>query len=272
MAQIRFTKAVASGNDFIIIDNRDNKFSDDFSSIAKTLCKRKLSVGSDGLLILEDSKNADLKMRIFNPDGSEVTMCGNGARCTALFAYLNKWCSDNLKIQTEAGILEATVHNEKIRLRMTDPNHIRLDNDLGLGNTIFKAHFIDTGVPHVVHFLQDDVNIEGYPVREMGQKVRYHKLFEPEGTNANFAKVLSENKIRLRTYERGVEDETLACGTGAVASAIVSYLVNGTRQPVEVLTTSGDILNIYFSANNKKIHNVYLEGSAKIVYEGEVVI
>ncbi len=270
MAKITFTKVVGSGNDFVIIANRDSKLNNDLSNLAKNVCRRKVSIGADGLLVLEDSSKADFKMRVFNPDGSEVTMCGNGARCSALYAYTNKWCSDTLKIEVGAGIIEAQVKDDRVRLRMTDPTEIKLDNDLGIGNTIFKTHFINSGVPHVVHFLKDGINIDDYPVKQMGRKIRYHKIFEPEGTNANFVKVTSENRLKLRTYERGVEDETLACGTGAVASGIVSHLVNGTKQPVEVLTKSQDTLKVYFSVNNKKIRDVYLEGSAKIVYEGGI--
>lgn len=269
MREIPFTKVVGSGNDFIILDNRSNKFSEDLPNLAKHVCERKISIGADGFLVLESSNKADFKMRVFNPDGSEVTMCGNGARCSALYAYVNKWCSENLRMETIAGIIEALVHNDKVKLRITDPAEIKLDNDLGLGNTIFKIHFVNTGVPHVVHFLGDDINIEDYPVKQMGAKIRYHRSFEPEGTNANFVKIASENRIRLRTYERGVEDETLACGTGAVASSIVSHLVNGTKQPVEVLTKSGDVLKVYFNVVNKKFTEVYLEGSAKIVYDGK---
>ncbi len=269
MSKISFTKVVGSGNDFIILDNRGNKISEDLSNLARDVCKRKVSIGADGLLVLEDSNKADFKMRVLNPDGSEVTMCGNGARCSALYAYVNKWCSENLRMETIAGIIKAVVHDDKVKLRITDPAEIKLDNDLGLGNTIFKTHFVNTGVPHVVHFLGDNINIEDYPVKEMGAKIRYHRSFEPEGTNANFVKVASENRILLRTYERGVEDETLACGTGAVASSIVSHLVNGTKQPVEVLTKSGDVLKVYFNVVNKKFTEVSLEGSAKIVYDGK---
>ncbi|NQT23697.1 MAG: diaminopimelate epimerase [Candidatus Omnitrophica bacterium] len=272
---IKFAKVVGSGNDFIIIDNRGDRLKKsipNFSRFAKTICERKNSIGSDGLLVLEDSKTADLKMRIFNPDGSEVTMCGNGARCSALYAFKNEWCSENITMETGAGIIKAQVSSKDVRLAMTNPKDIKLDKDLGLGNTIFKTHFIDTGVPHVVHFLNDDTDIKDYPVKETGKKVRYHKTFEPEGTNANFVKLNGKSSIHLRTYERGVEDETLACGTGAVASAIVSHLVYGTEQPVEVITISGDALKVYFKANGNKVNDVYLEGPAKIVYEGIISI
>lgn len=273
MGRVTFTKVVGSGNDFVILDNRQgrlNKDIGDFSDFAKEVCVRRNSIGADGLLVLEDSDKADFRMRIINPDGSEVTMCGNGARCSALYAYKNDWCSARLKMETGAGILEAEIVGDNVKLKMTNPHSIRLDNDIGLGSTIFKIHFIDTGVPHAVHFLDDEKDIDEYPVREIGRKIRYHKTFQPDGTNANFVKVISEDRIKLRTYERGVEDETLACGTGAVASAIISHLVNGTMAPVSVLTKSGDALNIYFKSAKKIFFDVYLEGPAKIVYEGGI--
>jgi len=270
MGNIKFTKTVGSGNDFIVIDNRAGKLKSlvsDFSDFAKRVCERKLSIGADGVLILDESRKSNFKMRIFNPDGSEVTMCGNGARCAALYASQNGWCKGDVKIETGAGIISAGINGNNVKLKMTDPIHVTLNKDLGIGKSLFKAHFINTGVPHVVHFLD---NVDDYPVREMGAKIRYHKAFEPDGTNANFVKVMGTNRIKVRTYERGVEDETLACGTGAVASAVVSYLVNGIQPPIEVLTKSGDMLRIYFQAKNEKVSTIYLEGPAKIIYEGGI--
>lgn len=272
MDTLKFTKVVGSGNDFIIIDNRTKNLETvlkNFSQFSKSVCRRKVAVGGDGVLVLEDSDKADFRMRIFNPDGSEVAMCGNGARCSALYAAINKWCAHNMRIATGAGIIEAAVKGNSVKLRVTDPKDITLNKDIGVDKTIFKAHFINTGVPHVVHFLE---GIDEYPVREIGAKIRYHKVFKPEGTNANFVKVLTDNSIKVRTYERGVEDETAACGTGSVASAIISHLVHGTRQPVEVLTSSGETLKIYFNVKNDKISDVHLEGTAEIVYKGELVL
>jgi len=275
MTIIPFTKVVGSGNDFIIVNNRENKLKkiiSDFSYFAKDVCERKKSVGADGVLVLEDSETADFKMRVFNPDGSEVSMCGNGARCLALYAYEANWCSNNLKMETGAGQVIAEVSANNVKLAMTEPKDIHLNRDLGLGNTIFKTHFVNSGVPHVVHFLNEETDIKQYPVKETGRSLRYHKVFEPNGTNANFVKLSDKTSINLRTYERGVEDETLACGTGAVASAIISHLVYGIEQPISVFTRSGDILKVYFKVSGKKISDVYLEGPARIVYEGEIFL
>jgi len=269
--RVPFTKVVGTGNDFIILDNRAGSLRsviDDVSRFTVNVCKRKICVGADGVLLLEDSDRADLKMRVFNPDGSEVTMCGNGARCSAFYAAHNGVGSGELSMETGAGIIRAEVRDDMVKLKMTDPKQISLDKDLGIERSVIKTHSIDTGVPHVIHFTE---NIETYPVKEMGAKIRYHHAFQPDGTNVNFVKIVSDGVIRIRTYERGVEDETLACGTGSVAAAIAACLVYGTAQPVEVLTASGESLKVYFNAKNKKnISDVFLEGTAKIIYEGGI--
>lgn len=268
--RIDFTKAEASGNDFIILDNRENKLFErikNFSDFAKVFCRRKFSVGADGLLVLEDSKKCDFKMRIFNPDGSEVTMCGNGIRASALYAHEKKWVSSSMKIETGAGIIEAEVKDGRVKVKMNLPKDIRLNQNVGIGKTVMKVHAINTGVPHAVHFVED---IEDYPVKENGAKLRFHKIFEPEGTNADFVQGPDRSNIIVRTYERGVEDETLACGTGVVASALVSHLINDTKEPVSAITRSGEILKVYFKKEKNNFHDVYLEGKAEIVFEGGI--
>jgi len=267
---ISFTKTEAAGNDFIVIDNTAAAIGgkiDDFGRFTKFACGRKYSIGADGVLVLEDSKAADFKMRIFNPDGSEVAMCGNGIRASALYAYSRKWCPGSMKIETAAGVLEASVDGEAVRVKMTPPNSIKLDRNIGVGKTIMNVHALDTGVPHAVHFVD---KVEKYPVTKFGGGIRYHKMFEPEGTNANFVEISGKSAIKVRTYERGVEDETLACGTGAVASAIVSHLVNGVKAPVSVTTKSGDVLTVHFRKDGDSFDDVYLEGKARIVFNGEV--
>ena len=288
--KIDFTKAVASGNDFIIINNNRPHLAGvggpggvNFGDLAQFICKRKYSVGADGLLVLEESNKADFKMRIFNPDGSEVTMCGNGIRCSALYAYTKKWCASPMKIETLAGTLEASVSpalsdsekfsgtrkggvsGDSIRLKMTDPKDIKLNQNIGVGKTVVNFHAVDTGVPHAVHFVED---ITKYPVKAMGAKIRYHKIFEPEGINADFVEIQGKSNIAVRTYERGVEDETLACGTGVVASAIISHLTDKVEQPVSVLTESKEILKVYFKKEINGFKDVYLEGKAAIIFEG----
>jgi len=266
--RIDFAKVAASGNDFIIVDNRGNKLKDkiiDFADFARFSSRRKHSVGADGVLVLENSEIADFKMRIINPDGSEVSMCGNGIRCSALYASTKKWCGASMKIETGAGILEATVKEESVKIKMTPPKNLKLDQNIGVGKTIMTVHKIDTGVPHAVHFVDE---IKDYPVKDMGAKIRYHKIFEPEGTNADFVKPIDKSTISVRTYERGVEDETLACGTGVVASAIISNLVNGTQQPVSANTEGEDVLKVHFKKEHNHFSDVHLEGDSHIVFEG----
>jgi len=266
---VSFTKAVASGNDFIIIDNKDGRYSGrdlDYSAMAVDLCRRNRSVGADGILVLEDTTDSDYRMRVINPDGSEVTMCGNGARCGALYAAVKGWGED-LVFETGAGILRASVKNGSVKINMGDPSDIRLDISLGVGKTMLNVASINTGVPHAVHVVED---LDNYPVREIGRKIREHQFFAPEGTNADFVQVTEEKVIRLRTYERGVEDETLACGTGAVASAVIMGILGYSGTPAEVLTKSGETLMVHYGLFDKKVTDVYLEGSADIVYEGRV--
>lgn len=266
---VRFTKAVASGNDFIIIDNKDGELDPrqlDYSEMARDLCRRRLSVGGDGLLVLEGTDKADFRMRVINPDGSEVDMCGNGARCSSLYAALSGW-GEKLSFETGAGILEAEINGNDVKLKMTDPTDIKLDVNLGVAKKFMKVHSLNTGVPHVVHTVED---LEKYPVKEMGRAIREHDIFAPEGTNANFVGEVEGSSAALRTYERGVEDETLACGTGTVASAVVLGLVENVSSPVSMRTRSGEVLKVYYKVSGHKVTDVYLEGPAKIVCEGKV--
>ena len=267
--KIVFTKAVASGNDFVIIDNKGGELDArdfDYSEMARDLCRRKMSIGADGLLVLEDSGEADYRMRIINPDGSEVDMCGNGARSSAIYASKLGWGND-LKVETGAGILEAQVSGDNVKLKMSDPKDIKLEIKLGIGTNMVIAHYINTGVPHVVHLVED---LEGYNVKDTGRKIREHTLFSPAGTNADFVGEVKGSSAALRTYERGVEDETLACGTGTVASAVILGLLGYVSSPAEMRTRSGDVLKVYFNISGDRVSDVYLEGAASIVCEGKI--
>lgn len=267
---VAFTKAVASGNDFIIIDNKNGELdarSLDYPEMARDLCRKKLSIGADGLLVLEGAEDADFRMRVINPDGSEVDMCGNGARSSALYASRCGW-GDELKIRTGAGILEAIVKGDNVKLKMSEPKDLRLAIKLGVGKNMMIVHHINTGVPHVVHLVED---LENYDVKKIGRMIREHTMFAPEGTNADFVGEIEGSFAALRTYERGVEDETLACGTGTVASAIMLALLGYVKSPVKMRTRGGDVLTIYFNiAGNQKVSDVYLEGDVNIVCEGKV--
>jgi diaminopimelate epimerase len=272
---IVFTKLVAAGNDFVLIDNRVSRFSRRvLVSLTKQMCDRKFGIGADGLLALEKSRSADFKMRIFNADGSEAEMCGNGSRCFALYcAQLKGKSVANLKIQTLAGVINAYVNRDRVKVNLTAPKNMKLDIPVSIPGKTLHVNFINTGVPHAVIFTEGLPSME---IVDLGRQIRYHKVFSPRGTNVDFVEVTGVNDITIRTYERGVEDETLACGTGSVASALITgYKLQGARsitRPVKmifnVLTRSGEILKISFILKNKVFSDVWLEGKAGIVYKG----
>ena len=267
MTKIKFTKAVATGNDFIIVDNRSSDIKMQLSALSKKMCERKRSIGADGLLVIEASKKADFKMRIFNPDGSEAEMCGNGSRCVAMYAAAKKITKSDMTIETLAGILNATVKGDAIKVRLTEPKEIKWNLCLMINKCPYHLNFVDTGVPHVVHFVDD---LDKVDVKNLGAHIRGHSEFSPEGTNADFVKVVSKNNIKIRTYERGVEDETLACGTGAVASAIIAAESEKMSSPITVETRGGEKLKVYFEMIKGEFKNVYLEGTGQLLYEGEM--
>jgi len=255
-----------SGNDFILIDNRGGELQvNDLLAFVQTLCARQGSVGADGLIIIEKSTRADFRWRFFNADGSEVEMCGNGGRCAARFAFLKNIAPAHLSFETVAGIIDAVVSGETVKLRLTSPRLLELHHDLKTDSGSLPVSSINTGVPHVVHFVD---NLKGFDVFGTGRLIRYHEHYQPAGTNANFFRVLDGHTIQVRTYERGVEDETLACGTGSVAAALIAARKGLVSSPVEVLVQSGERLKIYFEETGAGFENVYLEGGAKVVYQG----
>ena len=265
---IEFFKMSGSGNDFILIDNRNQSLIvDNLTEFVRKVCERKISAGADGLIIIENSHRADFQWRFFNADGSEVDMCGNGGRCAARFAYIKGIAKENMSFETGAGLIDAEVRGEVVKLRLTDPNNIRIDFSIMVEGKPLEVHFINTGVPHVVHFAH---NLDRFDVFSIGRKIRYHQEFQPSGTNADFMKIEDRHVIKVRTYERGVEDETLACGTGAVASALISSWKGLVDSPVDVRVKSGEILKIYFRKTDSGFNDIYLEGKAKVVYEGRL--
>jgi diaminopimelate epimerase len=267
MRKIKFTKMVASGNDFIVLEFSSSRVLE-FKKLAQRICDRKYGIGADGMLVLEKSRKADIRMRIFNADGSEAEMCGNGARCTALYlGYKSQVTSHKLKIETKAGIIQAQVKGNNVRIKLTEPKNTRPDLPIKVNNRTLKVNFIDTGVPHAVIFAS---GLEKIDVSGLGRLIRYHKKFAPRGTNVDFVEVAGKNAINIRTYERGVEDETLACGTGSVAAALIFALKSGAANKVFVRTKSGEILSVYFKRTGNKFSDVWLEGKAGIVFKGEL--
>src|SRR5438270_1064998 len=221
---LRFTKMNGAGNDFILIDNRAGDVHLLRSQIVR-LCDRHRGVGADGVLLLENATNrADFRMRYFNADGGEAEMCGNGARCFARFAVKVAAAKEKISFETQAGVISAELKGDLVTLGMTEPTDLRLHLELGIAGENKTVHFVNSGVPHVVIPVP---NIDDVDVRREGAAVRYHKIFSPSGTNVNFIDKRGAKKIAIRTYERGVEDETLACGTGIVASALIFGATEG---------------------------------------------
>lgn len=267
MRSVDFVKMVASGNDFIVIDNRTPKIPGaGLRNFAKAICHRNYGVGGDGLLVIEKSKKADFRMRIINSDGSEAEMCGNGARCVALFAREKKIAGNKMRFETLSGIIGAGVSGDTVKLKMSDPKDLKLDINLALIDGEYNVNFVDTGVPHAVIFVD---RLEDQDVKRFGREVRYHSAFAPRGANADFVETAGDNTLKVRTYERGVEAETLACGTGVTASAIIAAVVKGSKSPVTCITKSGDRLKIYFKRDGNDFSDVYLEGGAKTVFCGQ---
>jgi diaminopimelate epimerase len=263
---IEFYKMSGSGNDFIIIDNRDLSLNvGNLPDFVRAVCRRQISVGADGVVIIEPSNTADFKWQFFNSDGSVAEMCGNAARCVARLAFLRGIAGGKLSFETIAGIVNAEVHENVPKVKLTDPSRVILGKKIAFEGREFVLDIVDTGVPHAVNFVD---NIESCSVFDWGRKIRRHDCFQPKGTNANFAVVLDRHKIKVRTYERGVEDETLACGTGAVAAVLAAAERGLVDSPVDTIVQSGETLRIYFTRHNDRFKEIYLEGKVKIVYQG----
>jgi diaminopimelate epimerase len=271
MHKIPFTKMNGAGNDFVMLDNRAGQFRLDASAIAR-LCDRHRGVGADGVLAVEAATRADtdFRMRYYNADGGEAEMCGNGARCFARFAgRLAARPLEQIAFETPAGVIRATFEGERVRLDMSAPRDFRAPTPLVAAGETLPVHFIDTGVPHAVVFADD---VEKIDVHRLGAALRYHEHFAPRGTNANFVQILEPGRLVIRTYERGVEGETLACGTGAVASALIYAALHGVESPVDVRVRGGDDLRIGFARHAEGFENVTLSGPADFVFAGEIGI
>ena len=266
-----FYKMSGSGNDFILVDNRTNIIESELAAeLARKLCRRKVSVGADGLILIENDDEVDFRWNFFNADGSKAEMCGNGGRCAARLANMLGICGSRLSFRTLAGIIRAEVSGSRVKLQMTEPHDLRLDMELDLNGQRFNTHFVNTGVPHTVFILEGPEILEKQEVVGQGRKVRFHSQFAPAGTNVNFVAVLDEQALALRTYERGVEDETLACGTGATAVALIGAAKGMVRPPVAVHTKSGETLTIYFDPREILPQEVYIEGETTVIYQGRL--
>ena len=271
---IRFYKMTGAGNDFVMVDNRDCALSHllTHEHIAR-ICNRRFGIGADGLIAIESARNeGDVRMRYYNADGGEAEMCGNGARCfTAFVSHLSGGKITKLCFETLAGTVRGLVNPDgSVSIRLTNPHGLKL-NILPADSIIpAPVHFLNTGVPHAVVFLPDVENID---LNTMGAYLRYHRSFAPAGTNADFATVMSAQHLRLRTYERGVEGETLACGTGITATALLHAALTGAASPIQVDAAGGDTLSVAFTRiGSTEFSDVTLTGPATIVFRGEISV
>ena len=259
-----------AGNDFVIVDNRRKEIQLTPAQAAR-MCDRHRGVGADGVMLLIPcaSGKADWAWDFFNSDGSRAEMCGNGARCFARYIQRLTGADDKITFETTAGIITAAFQGELVTVNLTTPKDLRLDETVRLKSGATTVHSINTGVPHAILFV-DDADMA--MVRPTGAEVRHHPHFAPKGTNVNFVQRLGGNSIRVRTYERGVENETLACGTGVTASALVAARTHQLTSPVKVQVQGGDILEVSFAEKDGGFENVRLTGPADFVFDGRIEI
>lgn len=261
---LKFSKFSGSGNDFVIIDNRSGE-ADIYKNVefVKKVCARGLSVGADGLFFIENSDTAHFKWCFYNGDGSEAAMCGNGSRCAARYAFMNDIAPKKMVFETGAGIIEASVEDgNEIKVQLTKPHSAQSNINLSAGGADVLVSFINTGVPHAVIFSDD---VSAVNVEDLGRAIRNHGYFAPAGTNVNFVQVDEVGGLIVRTYERGVEGETLACGTGSVAASITAMERGLVKSPVKVTTKGGKILTVY-----RENGEIYLQGEARFLFSGQL--
>ena len=256
-----FYKYEGTGNDFIFIDNRQNTFPKTDIKLIEKLCDRRFGIGADGLILLENDIETDFRMVYYNSDGNQSSMCGNGGRCIVAFAKsLNLISNETTFIATD-GLHDAKIlENGIISLQMKNVDEVKIENDYV---------FLNTGSPHHVMLVDD---LKNYNVKDNGAKIRYSDLYGKAGSNVNFVKQIDDNHFRLRTYERGVEDETYSCGTGATAAAIAMNAIGKTNSHKIQLDVEGGKLEVSFDKVNDSYVNVFLTGPATFVFEGEIEI
>jgi diaminopimelate epimerase len=265
---LEFTKMNGAGNDFVLVDNRAGNVRLTPAQVAR-LCHRQRGVGADGLMLLVPSRTgrADWAWDFYNSDGSVAEMCGNGARCFARFIQKVAGAGPRTTFETGAGIITATFHGERVTVNLTAPRDLLLDQAVACSSGKLSVHSLNTGVPHAVVYVPD---ADKAMVQQTGAELRFHEHFKPRGTNVNFVQLLGPGRIRVRTYERGVEGETLACGTGVTASALITSRLHGFRSPVQVQVQGGDLLEVSFREENGSFVDVALNGPADFVFEGRI--
>jgi diaminopimelate epimerase len=262
-----FWKMHGARNDFVLFDDRKGRFPVSDRKWMVRIAERHSGVGAEGVILLQKSATADFFMRFFNPDGGEADMCGNGARCAAMLAFEQGFAGQEMTIETPAGELRACVMSDGVRLWMTEPSGWLLHETLDLAGRSLTYGFVNTGVPHAVMRTGDLREVD---VRGVGSAVRRHRQFAPQGTNVNFMEILPEGGLAVRTYERGVENETFACGTGITACGLIAAKQGWIRLPVRVCAASGDVLVVDGELTAAGARNVTLTGPAEHVFEGTV--
>lgn len=265
---LQFVKMNGAGNDFVLLDNRAGKLRLTREQVVQ-LCHRHRGVGADGLMLLVPcaSGKADWSWDFYNSDGSTAEMCGNGARCFARYVQRVTGASERLTFETLAGVISAEFKGERVAIGLTAPHSLRLNEQVSLSGGVQTIHSLNTGVPHAVLFVEDaDVAM----VQPLGNEIRFHKHFAPKGTNVNFAQLLGAGRLRVRTYERGVEGETLACGTGVTASALIAARLHGLASPVQVQVQGGDLMEVSFRREGDGFADVRLTGPADFAFEGQI--
>lgn len=271
---IPFVKMHGAGNDFILIDNRGGDRHLDRAQV-RTLCSRRRGVGADGVILIESSNEAAFRMRYYNSDGGEAEMCGNGARCAVFLAAelgLGEERGDGCHMHFLAGpgLMGGTVEGSRVAIGMTDASSFERDVSLAVAGGEEKVHFINTGVPHAVVVERDVQSLDDQELVERGRAIRMHSAFAPDGANADFVTRQSDGAVAIRTYERGVEDETEACGTGAVAAAVVLERLGLVESPVTLVTRGGEAVRVSFKGETWGAREVVLEGPTAVSFRGNV--
>jgi len=273
MKTIPFWKMSGSGNDFVVIDNRRRVNRAGYAALARKLCHRQFGVGADGLLLLEPDSKEAFRMVYFNADGSRADMCGNGARCMAWFAHARRAAGTAFRFATDAYPVGAKVRGRVVEVSLADARDYRPQVPVQVDGKIYRLAFINTGVPHAVLFVPDADKVY---VGGLGRALRFHKTFGPKGTNVNFVQKLGPHTLRVRTYERGVEGETLACGTGVTASAIAAVLRGIVKAPVRCVVAGGDTLEVRFKVEphnqSRPAISVTLKGPVRLTFKGEFYV
>ncbi|MCX6171058.1 MAG: diaminopimelate epimerase [Ignavibacteriales bacterium] len=284
MMHLYFTKLSGAGNDFILFDKKINPEVELTSEVINKLCKRRTGIGADGVLLISDLTGYAFEMKYFNSDGSTGSLCANGARCAIRYGNISgRFAEDEIKfIANDIEYSGQVLKNGEIKFFLNNPKKMKQNFKIKAANQLIPASYVDTGSPHIVIKINDVLrnpaeansfytDINDFPVFEIGREIRYHKDFAPEGTNVNFVQ-LNNNEIRIRSYERGVEEETLSCGTGSVASALISFVQNNFNPPIKIHPQSGDVLTVDFKIENQKVQELSLTGLAEIIFKGELLI